>query len=281
MNAKDVTQPIINNINLFYDNKMIQGAINSVRNYLIIKNKLSDEAIDRINKITDIDKLVENLIENWINESFNNEITRQDFIKKTAKEILLHEGANERLNEKEFNDVIENISLMEIDGYLRRQLDSYKLRDSYLVFPARVNLNIWGKVLDAILLGAPEKNILNCRQSIYKKYYLPSAYCEDGKLLIEINELTTQDDVISVWKKVEKLKIKYTKQRQHIISERKRANLKIDRTISALCDQGKKPKEISNILYEQGYKNITAKQVSDRIKEIEKFTERKSFKKRF
>jgi hypothetical protein len=170
---------------------------------------------------------------------------------------------------------------MEADGYLRRQLDSYKLSDSYLVFPARVNLNVWGKVLDAILLGASEKNILKCKKSIYIKYFLPSAYYDNGRLLIEINEQSTQDDVLSIWKKVEKLKVQYIRQRQYIISERKRTNLKIDRIITTLLDQGKKSKEISNILYEKGYKDLTAKQVSDRIKEIDKFTKRKNFKKRF
>jgi predicted Rossmann-fold nucleotide-binding protein len=73
---KDVAQPIINNVNLFYDDKMIQAAINNVRDHLIIEGKLSDEVINQISKIDDIDKLVEILIENWINESLKDEIKK-------------------------------------------------------------------------------------------------------------------------------------------------------------------------------------------------------------
>ncbi|MEA1963447.1 MAG: hypothetical protein U9M94_04410 [Patescibacteria group bacterium] len=281
INKIDIPQIITNNINIFYDDKIIQEAVGNIRYHLIIKSKLNNETIKQISQITDIDELVEFLTKNWIKESFKNKEVRRVFGKRMAKKILLHEKADKRLSKKEFEDIVENISLMETDVYLKHQLDSYKLSDNYLIFPARINLNVWGKVLDAIILGAPEENILNCRQSICEKYYLPSVYCNNGRLLIEINELTTQEDVISIWKKIEKLQTEYKEQRQHIISMKKRANLEIDRIIIDLYDQGKKPKAISDKLYYKGYNNFTSKKVSERLKEIKKLTRRNIFEERF
>lgn len=261
---------VTNNINIIYDDEVIQDLVSDLRGFFGIKDKLHDSVIKEISKIKDIDKLVEHLTKGWIDQVFKNKEFRRTLGKKIMKKALLQTGEDKGLSKKEFDKIIEHVSREKTGIHLRHQLSRYPLSDLFLLFPIRINLNIWRQVLDARILGASEKNVLNCKQSIYKKYYLPSVVGYSDSLHIIINELTIQEDVLDIWKIIEKEQEKYKAQFKYINSERTSDNLKLDRIIWGLYKQNKKPKVIAIELEGKGYKDYKSKKVSERLKEIKK-----------
>jgi len=261
---------ITNNINIIYDDEVIQDLVSDLRGFFGIKGKLHDSVIKEISKIKNIDKLVEHLTKSWIDQVFKNKEFGRTLGKKIMKKALLRTGEDKGLSKKEFDEIIEHVSREETGIYLRHELSRYPRSDLFLLFSIRINLNIWRQVLDARILGASEKNVLNCKQSIYKKYYLPSVVSYSDSLHIIINELTIQEDVLDIWKIVEKEQEEYKAKFKYINSERTGDNLKLDRIIWNLYEQNKKPKAIAIELKGKGYKGYEPKKVSERLKEIKK-----------
>ena len=61
---------ITNNINIIYDDEVIQDLASDLRHHFGIKGKLNDSVIKEISKIKDIDKLVEHVTKSWIDNIF-------------------------------------------------------------------------------------------------------------------------------------------------------------------------------------------------------------------
>jgi hypothetical protein len=266
----DIPSKIENTIMDYYDDLVIKDTLRDIRKYYNIIPRLNKEILKKINKIKDIDKLVECLTESWIEQSLKDPKVKYVISKKIIEQRLLKNNENKIIGQNRFNEMVEELSRGNFDFYLKQQLTNYRLSDLFLFSNMRVNMRVWGRVIDAMLLGAPEENIIKCNLSIYEKYYLPQIATGTDSIEIIVHEHTTQKEFLNFWGEFKKERDTLKNKFLNINSERKRDDYKLDRLIWDYYEQGIKPKIIAVKLEKHDYKDFKPKKVSERLKEIKK-----------
>jgi len=298
INYEEAIKTVKRNINGIKIDSVIKIVLTNIGSYLKIDGgmykKLYETRKDEIDKIHDIHDLLKLLIKEWTNQIFKDEDekARKIFIKQIAKEqtdrelsnikiskekieqiakaLIARELSNIKTSEAIIEQIANNISETNTDDYLRRQIDNYMLSDYFLTFPTRVNLKIWKSVVDAIIFNVPIEKILECKQSILEKDYLPTAHIENGFLYISINELTSQTDMLLAWDRIKEKQDEYKNKYGYLRAERGCKNPNEDRIILDFNNQGLKPKKISKRLHDEFEIELRAVEVSNRLKEIRK-----------
>jgi hypothetical protein len=296
----DAMKKVEENINRIYDDAIVGTVMTNIRCRLKIDSDMYKKCEDKTDKMLDIYNLVEFLTDLWIGFSLRDEKNKKNLFEQVAKDqiikrleehktnALYEEGVNasdrKKINEayeekicqleKTSNDEIayteNNFSETIANAYFKEQIDKYVLSNFFLLFPVHVNLNIWKNVVAAKLFNVPIEKVLQCKQLILEKDYLPKVETINGLIYIKINELTTQGDLALAWDRVEKAKEEYRNKYNYLYSERGCKKPILDRVIWNYSESGLKPKAISDKLFENGQAQITADQVSWRLKEIKK-----------
>lgn len=273
-NYEEAIATIERNINKIYIDGVIDMVMTNIRLRLKIDDGmyhvLQDES-DKIDKIKDLHILVQHLTDEWVRRAFKNEMERKNIAKHIAKEEAVREHANTNTSKAEIDQLANIVSENIADKYLKRQIETYPLSDAFVIFPTRINLKIWKSIVDAKLFNVPIKKVLGCKELILENDYLPSADMSNGNSYININELTTQGDIALIWDtKIKKIKQEYKDTYNYENSGRSCKDDKTDRIMFELNNLGKKPKEISDILYDDYGIEIMADKISTRLKEIRK-----------
>lgn len=108
----------------------------------------------------------------------------------------------------------------------------------------KINPLIWRDVVIAKFLNIPKDTILSFMDDIINNYYLPKIKIEKDKIIIEINELTTIDDLKAVSNEINRTQKIFEKKYKYVNQKRKIKNLKNDKEIVKLLDKGLKRKEV-------------------------------------
>jgi len=263
------------NINKIYIDGVIDIVITDIRLRLKIDDKMYGrlkEESDAIDKINDLHELIKYLTNEWIKRAFKSELEKKIFTKHIALERISKELAKTKTSETEINQIADDSSDGVPDHLLKTEIKEYPQSDSYIGLPIRINLKIWKTIVDAKLFNVPPEKVLDCKKSILEKDYLPSVDISNGNLYININELTSQGDIALINDKIKKLQQEYKEKYKHENAERSCKDDKLDRIMLELNNQGKKPREISKILFDDYEISLDADKISERLKEIRKRT---------
>jgi hypothetical protein len=140
----------------------------------------------------------------------------------------------------------EKCALSDPMEFIEKELDKKNNNSIFdkICKKTKINPNIWKDILIAKFLGFPKKNIFHIIDEIIKKYYLPKTKIIKNRLYLEINELTTIDDIKYVWKSIKKDQKNFEKINGFINQKRKYQNLARDKEIIKLIKKGLTSKEI-------------------------------------
>lgn len=108
----------------------------------------------------------------------------------------------------------------------------------------------------AKFLGISQDKLMKFIDSIMFHNYLPRAYQTKGnKIIIEINEITTPDEVDYLWQyEVKPIQEEFIKNNKYVNQRKEYINKDRDKRVDQLEKQGKSNAEIEKILEKEGYK---------------------------
>ena len=121
---------------------------------------------------------------------------------------------------------------------------------------ANKNPFLWRDVVIAKFLGISQDKLMKFIDSIMFHNYLPRAYQTKGnKIIIEINEITTPDEVDYLWQyEVKPIQEEFIKNNKYVNQRKEYINKDRDKRVDQLEKQGKSNAEIEKILEKEGYK---------------------------
>lgn len=129
----------------------------------------------------------------------------------------------------------------------------------------KINPNIWKMILIARLFEIPKEVINSSLHYIITQFYLPKAVIIDNNLYIQINELTTIEEIKLVWNRnIKPIKKIYEKTNNYKNEKRECKNIEDGEKIDKLEKQGLKLEEVVKKFNEEkkeafGYTDILDK----------------------
>jgi len=254
-----------NNIERIYgDTKVREYTLKSRRSYGI-NYDLYDNCKKDVAKIRSIHKLIKILTEKWIDQSHQYGKDIEIINASIAKQNIMLEVSDKN----EARKIIDDLPKIMNRNFARNVIENYAKGTSLLFQRMNINPEIWSNILTAKLLTVPEEKVLECKESILKKDYLPSI---NDFLQIQINELTTQDDLNLISKDIKKKQNKYKEKHEYINAEREYPNREINKIITDLHNQGLKHKDIcKESQVKNKIKNCTPAKISEALKVHKKY----------
>lgn len=255
-----------NNIERIYIDAKVEEHMLKARREYNINNDLYNSCKKDVAKIRSIHKLTKILADKWIDRCHR----YGKNIEINNAKIAEHNIILEVPDKGEARRIIDGLPKIMSRSFARDVMENYIKGASLLFRRMNVNPEIWHSVLVAKLLTVPKKKVLECKESILKKDYLPSI---NDLLQIKINELTTEDDLKLIWKSVVKKKQnKYKKKHGYINAERKYSNQEINEIITDLHNKGLRHEDIcEDPRVKRKIKNCTAAKISEAIKARKKY----------
>lgn len=194
---------ILANIYYIYENLDAKTEIEKIRKKFIIPNNfysLCVKPLPYFNPNRELDGLLFDCLAVWghlmsISEKAQNKIIRNLGKKKFESYIRV-------MKDKKFKgNARANIIVQTFIQYLF--ID--ETRDLHR--PLRVNLKVWEKIISAKLFEIPQEAILNGLKNLTHIYF-PKI---DEKMKIQINELTSIEDIKYIWQEINNQQQKFTK----------------------------------------------------------------------
>lgn len=184
---KAIRKKMVNNIKIIYGNTSINNELNRITKsnpYLVDASKiLENNPLSKYKSYS--------INDNKITETKNNSLF--NYIINIIVIYLSKTGKEKEKNKKisHFFDKILTHKNEDIFDKICKQ--------------NKYNPKIWRDFFILRFLGLRIEQAYNCIDNIIYHNYLPKPVIIDDKILIEINELTTQDDVKSIWKDVKEM----------------------------------------------------------------------------
>ena len=180
---------------------------------------------------------------------FDDEIER-DYIKDIHSFVVLLVTQIIEINKNNLKAYDKEFSL------LKSILDNKHQKDIFYKTCININKNplLWKDVVTAKFLGVPQKIAMLFIKDLMYNNYLPKINYKKNKILIEINEMTTPEDIDYIWKyEVKPLQQAIIKDGQFVYSGKKYPNSERDKRYKELRDRGKTNNEARKILTDEGY----------------------------
>lgn len=189
-NYKAIRKKMVNNIKIIYGNKSINDELNRIAKtnpYLAdIAKKMKNDLLSKFSSYT----INEN--SDFIKKR-NNSLS--DYLLSILADYSLENGRGKRKEEikkakKYFYKILTHKDEDIFDRICRKN---------------KYNPRIWRDFFILRFLGLKIEQAYDCIDNIIYHNYLPKPIIEKDKIIIEINELTTQDDIKMIWKEIEKV----------------------------------------------------------------------------
>ena len=259
---KNALKRIKDNIENIYENANVQKKTLQARRDHNISDGLYNNYKNEVSKIRSIYKLINFLKKKWIDQSLRNKEVAKVIDKRIA-ELNITLEIQDKHKAKEITKTFKRMY------FLEDVIKTYMNGISMFVLKMNINPEIWKSVIVAMLFNVPKEKVLGCKESILKDY-LPSIVVNDDFIRILIHELTTQNDIKLIWKKIRRKQKEYKKKHRYIISEREYTSRDNDKIIEDLCNKKLSDAEIVDELEKKGIKGYTKYKIRDRRREIKK-----------
>lgn len=167
--------------------------------------------------------------------------------------VLTEEKGLERLNFDYFN-----IKYLDdkIDDLISEIYSGKNKFYSNVCKKLKINPNMWKMILIARLFEIPKEVINNSVHYIIIQFYLPKAVIIDNNLYIQINELTTIEEIKLAWNKnIKPIKKIYEETNNYKSERRECKNIEDGEKIDKLTKTGLKSKEIMKSLNDEKERN--------------------------
>lgn len=188
------------NIEGIYRNKKIKIEIIKFRKMLKIPNGLFKNNKAKLKEATDIDELLNQLVDIWADSIPEEGSTLEKINKNIA---MLH--IEYEVGKKEADKIGLNFPTQK--NYAVDVLRNFIQGKSIIYYLMKKNSNVWKKVISAMLLFVPMNEVLKYKKSILKDY-LPTI---DDNLMIQIHELTSITDIEYIRPEIKKKKKEFEK----------------------------------------------------------------------
>jgi len=255
-----------NNIERIYGDAKVEEQILKTRHDYNIEDSLYNDCKKDVVEIRSIHKLIKILTKNWINRCHKDGKAIEIINARVAEHNIMLEVSDKGKARVTANDLPRIMSR----NYLKDVMENYAKGASLFFQRMNISPEIWSNVLTVRLLTVPKEKVLECKVSILEKDYLPSI---NDFLQIQINELTTQDDLKLIWDKIEKKQNKYKKRHKYINAERRYPHRKINKIIMDLHNQGLKHEDIcEDPRVKSKVKNCNVAKISEAVKAHKKYT---------
>ena len=188
------------NIEGIYRNKKIKIEIMKFRKMLKIPNDLFKNNKAKLKEATDIDELLNQLVDIWADSIPGKGPTLKEINKNIA---MLH--IEYEVGKKEAEKIGLNFPTQK--NYAVDTLRNFIQGKSIIYYLMKKNSNVWKKVISARLLAIPINEVLKYKKSILKDY-LPTV---NDNLMIQIHELTIMSDIEYIKPEIKKKKKEFKK----------------------------------------------------------------------